>query len=398
MTPPPVEPTASEPAEVTGKVEKALALLSTVGASTIEIACEGLALENGLLEAEGKGSATASFTGCMTWLNGNLANNCKPKSPGAETGTIVTNPLVGVLKSHTLEGGAKEGLLELTPKTGTSFVLAELGALCGAGNKFDVTGTLFARDSGGELEVEAQTHLLEASAALGGVKFGSNAATLDGSVGLDVVEHGLWSGLGATPKWMTPPPVEPTASEPAEVTGKVEKALALLSTVGASTIEIACEGLALENGLLEAEGKGSATASFTGCMTWLNGNLANNCKPKSPGAETGTIVTNPLVGVLKSHTLEGGAKEGLLELTPKTGTSFVLAELGALCGAGNKFDVTGTLFARDSGGELEVEAQTHLLEASAALGGVKFGSNAATLDGSVRLDLVEGGSWSGLGE
>ncbi|MDX6602321.1 MAG: hypothetical protein QOF13_1523 [Solirubrobacterales bacterium] len=197
----------------------------------------------------------------------------------------------------------------------------------------------------------------------------------------------------ATPEWMATPP-----GEPPEVSGKVEKALVLLTAVGKTPVEIACEGLTIEKGLLEVEGKGSATASFTGCLTWVNGKLAPNCKPHSPSAAAGTITTNPLVGLLKLHTLEGGAKEGLIELAPKTGTVFVMTELGPLCAVGNKFNVTGTLFARDSGGELEVEAETHLLEASSALGGVLFGANAATLDGAVRLNLVEGGFWSGLGE
>jgi hypothetical protein len=206
----------------------------------------------------------------------------------------------------------------------------------------------------------------------------------------------------ALPKWMTPPAGEPTSGEPAKVSGKVEKALVLLSKVGLIKVEIACEGLTIEKGLLEVEGKGSATSLFNGCVMKANGVTQSACKPHSPGAAEGTILTNPLKGSLVLHTLEGGAKDTLLKLMPQTGTIFATVALGkevsSECAYLTKADVTGTLFARDSGGELEVEAETHQLEASTALNGLLFGGNAATLDGAVRLDLTDIGSWSGLAD
>jgi hypothetical protein len=207
----------------------------------------------------------------------------------------------------------------------------------------------------------------------------------------------LASQAQATSKWMTPPTGEPLPGEPAEVSGKVEKALALLSTSGSSTVEITCEGLAIEDGLLEAEGKISATGSFKGCTTLLNGVTSKRCVPRSPAAAGGTIVTNRLKGLLVLHTLEGGASEALIELLPQSGTKLVSLEFGeGLCALPPLTDITGTLFVRDSNGELEVEAESHLLEASPALGGVLFGGNPATLDGAVRVSLVKPGLWNGL--
>jgi hypothetical protein len=167
----------------------------------------------------------------------------------------------------------------------------------------------------------------------------------------------------------------------------------LLTKVGASTIEITCTAIKGVSLSLEESGSGSGKAHVEGCTTKLNGNLANNCKPKSPGATSGLIETNALDGLIKLHELAGGAKDDLLELLPSAGTAFVTIELGVLCAIGNKFDITGKGFVKDGTNEGLVEKVKHLVE-EGPLTALLFGSNAATIDGSAFIFLT--GAHAGL--
>ncbi|MDX6602303.1 MAG: hypothetical protein QOF13_1505 [Solirubrobacterales bacterium] len=169
--------------------------------------------------------------------------------------------------------------------------------------------------------------------------------------------------------------------------GETESSGAFLTTVGASKIEISCTSIKAVNVLLGELGSGSGKGHVEGCTTKLNGSLAKNCKPKSPGATSGLIETNTLDALIKLHTLEGGAKDDLVELLPTTGTAFVTVELGPLCAIGNKFDITGKAFVKDGTNEGLVDKIKHLVE-EGPLTALLFGSNAATIDGSAFVFLV----------
>jgi hypothetical protein len=196
MTPPPVEPLPGEPVKASGAAEGTLVLLAKTGLTKVEVLCTALKVTEGLLEVSGAVSGKLHYEGCSTKLNGGGATACKPHSPGAAEGLIETNALIGSIKLHT--GGIS--LVSLSPKTGSVFVTLVMGSEvkseCSIGAKFDVTGTFLAHESNGELEVEAQTHSFGAQASLSGLLFGGNAATLDGSVSVDLSEKGVWSGLG----------------------------------------------------------------------------------------------------------------------------------------------------------------------------------------------------------
>jgi hypothetical protein len=202
---------------------------------------------------------------------------------------------------------------------------------------------------------------------------------------------------------MTPPAEEPTPEVPVEVTGKAEETLVLLTKVGLSKVEVSCTAVKFVGALLEAAGGASGKLHYEGCITKINGSTAGACVPHSPGAANGLIQTNSLKGQLQLHEVSPGTKLGQLELLPQAGSVFVTVVAGKEapekneCAFGEKFDVSGTLFADEAGGGLEAEATTHLLKASASLGALKFGANAATLDGGVRLDLPGAVLWSGLG-
>jgi len=205
----------------------------------------------------------------------------------------------------------------------------------------------------------------------------------------------------ATPNWMTPPQSEPLPGHPIEASGKVEKELVLLTQKGGTKVEVLCTVAKFVDGLLEVSGGASGKAHFEGCITKLNDNgPLGACKPHSPGAAKGLIETNALDGSIQLHETEAKAKVGRLKLSPHEGSTFVTLVFGdegeEECSIGEKFNVTGTFLVQDGNGEFEVEADTHLFEAG-SLSALQFGGNAATLDGSVRVDLPEAGLWSGLG-
>ena len=177
----------------------------------------------------------------------------------------------------------------------------------------------------------------------------------------------------------------------------------LLTKVGLSKVEILCTTIGFNTAKLHELGRATGKITFTGCITKLNGTTAAACVPHSPGAANGTITTNALDGLLKLHTLEGGAKDDLLELLPESGTVFVTIVLGKAapekneCAIGEKFDITGPAFLKDCQNEGLVEKVTHLFE-EGPLTALKFGANAATIDGSAFASLVGahvGMKWSG---
>src|SRR6476619_1858340 len=96
----------------------------------------------------------------------------------------------------------------------------------------------------------------------------------------------------ATPHWMTPPSSGPASGEPVEASGKVEKALVLLTKIGATKVELECTAVKFVNALLEVSGEASGKLHYEGCTIKLNGKVAVTCKPHSAGAAEGLIETN----------------------------------------------------------------------------------------------------------
>jgi hypothetical protein len=164
-------------------------LLTEVGASNVEILCLDISFKGAKLHELGRATGKIHYNTCVTKLNGNLANNCKPKSPGATAGLIETNALDGLIKLHTLGDLKKDELVELLPTEGNKFATLELGVLCAIGSKFDITGKFFIKDSQDEGLVDLKEHLFE-EGPLSALLFGTNAATIHGSgVGFLVGPH-----------------------------------------------------------------------------------------------------------------------------------------------------------------------------------------------------------------
>jgi hypothetical protein len=157
------------------------------------------------------------------------------------------------------------------------------------------------------------------------------------------------SNAEATPAWMTTPP------EFAEVTGKAEEPLLLLTEILGIATKVSCETLALDKALLESEGKSSGIALFGGCRGSINGEENALCKPHTEGTTAGTVATNALKAQLVMH--EGAP---LVRVQPVTGETFVTLKMEAGCPIGTKVPVIGAFFAKDSNGKLESEEVGHV--------------------------------------
>ena len=197
-------------------------------------------------------------------------------------------------------------------------------------------------------------------------------------------------------KWMTPPLAEPTVEEPVPVLVKAEGKLSLLSKSGLSKIQFNCESLAIESGLLEVEGKDSGKALLAGCSTLLGGVVQKACVPSSPSTSEGSgEISFGFKGQLVMH--EGTAYE---RIEPASGETFVEIRYPKGCSL-TATKVTGSLYAQEVNGELEVGAAAHSFkEGTSGLGGLKYGTNPATVEGNVSVSITgmhAGEPWSGLG-
>jgi hypothetical protein len=200
---------------------------------------------------------------------------------------------------------------------------------------------------------------------------------------------------GATSNWM----VGPKSELPATVSAKVEKTLTLSSKISGVSTEFSCTGISLDSALIEAEGKSSGKALFSGCITRLNGATSAACQPTRLGTEKGVIASNTLKGQLLQH--EGTTT--LLKVTSTVSEILATVEMGEECSIGTKVSVIGSLYLKDASGEFDVEKEVHLLETGplTELWVIsKTAEHKATAGGSVTASLAGehlGGLWSGLG-
>jgi hypothetical protein len=109
--------------------------------------------------------------------------------------------------------------------------------------------------------------------------------------------------------------------------------------------------------------------------------------PRSPGASFGLVETNALDGLIKLHTKVSGTKADLFQLLPVSGAVLVTLELGASCAIGNKIDITGLLFLKDSFEAGLKESFSHVVE-EGPLTALKFGANPLKVDGQAIVSLA----------
>jgi len=167
-------------------------LLTTSGGNNVAITCTSAVVTSATITLA-QINGTINFSGCTTKINGAAEPLCNPKNAG------------GIIET----GGSVEAVLhegkEYAKATGTAGVFATFKFSCvSLPSTVKVTGTGWLEDCNNEFAVEKVTHLVQEATvpakALGGLLFGANAATIDGSanVAFSDAEHlGLkFSGLG----------------------------------------------------------------------------------------------------------------------------------------------------------------------------------------------------------
>jgi hypothetical protein len=381
-------------------------LLTNVGATKVEVLCTTIKFTDALLKTLGGLSGKIHFEGCITKLNGSTATACVPHSPGVANGLVETNALDGLIILHEDKAGARVDQFELLAGAGAPFVTLILGKAapekneCAIGEKFEITGKTFLKDTQSEGLVEKTSHLVE-EGPLSGLKFGTNPMTLDGSITVTLVgahEGMKWSGVTTKlGSWKIN-----GAKISDELKAQVQAALenndgSLLTKIGLTKLELLCTSVKLVDGLLQTLGGFAGKFHYEGCIFKINGTTSPVCKPHSPGAAEGLIETNSLKGLIQLHEVE----IDLFKLVPASGTEFLTLvfgkEIGSECALFSKLAITGQIFLEDTQSEGLVEKTSHLVE-EGPLSLIQFGGNVMTLDGSATVVLTgahAGMKWSG---
>jgi hypothetical protein len=178
----------------------------------------------------------------------------------------------------------------------------------------------------------------------------------------------------------------------------------LLTSVGGVAVEILCEDVVLEGGVIEGAGKSKGTLKFSkNCETKLNKVTTANCKPVEP-------ISAKFVDQLFLH---NGLTYDLFTPVDKEGketTIFTTLQFPETCLLGEEVPVKGHLVAQEcSPNDIETHLVKHLIEQAPrslfpSTGTLKydlgFGANPAELDGSLWLKLSGAHitkEWDGIG-
>jgi len=345
-----------------------------------EIRCAKLTIDNGLLLASGVSAGTLLLSECTTYLNEILSKACKPTEP-------IIAKVKGTLISH-----EKKFYDLVVPSEGATFTTLGFSEPCPLPSEVGVTGSVVMECVEAPCEKEQATHVVRAaSAALfpsHGLKYMGSTATLAGSATMELSDGDkgkVWgAGLHLSPKgnWkIEGVGIKATSS----ATALIDKdfTLSWKITKLPPTIEIVCQKLSVEDGLLFVASTGSAKVSFSSCETFGDKKSMPDCKPEEP-------ITSDVTGSLVVH---NERTFGLISF----GTTLQFLEPCVL----TKYSVSGTVGLECADAFCEAEQVTHLVQlASTALfpeDKLTVSSNSASLSGSATLSLIGGNlgrAWS----
>jgi hypothetical protein len=187
----------------------------------------------------------------------------------------------------------------------------------------------------------------------------------------------------AKPCWMVDG-ANVTANLPVTVNVIKDTLVKLLMSSGGTPVAIDCLEQKVTSAELLPEGVAHGTILFENCHTYLGAGeeLSEPCKPAEPIH----------IGATLEIALHNG--ESLIKATG-TGGTFTTLEFGEECSLPEEVHVTGTIWILDCEKDPETELLTHLIEegdeAAAALGGLKFGKNPMFIDGSLIVEVLDGG-------
>jgi hypothetical protein len=176
-------------------------------------------------------------------------------------------------------------------------------------------------------------------------------------------------------------------------TDMVNALLLLSKTSLGAPIWISCKKAEASSITLEAEGKAKGKVKFEECVTsLLNASkqmaLTPLCSPQKV-IEAGALVSLLLHEKVAYAKIEGEGAKNLF-----TTIEFPNEECSL---NGQKYEVKGWVLLKDSEGKFEVEQLTHLFEEAmtqtlALGGGLTFGANSASVDGSGIVEMSQSGA------
>jgi hypothetical protein len=222
-------------------------------------------------------------------------------------------------------------------------------------------------------------------------------------LGLMAISASSALAAGEEGEWMinkaTPTSLKVEAAVEIEPLGELkEKHLVLLTTSGANAIEILCGEVT--NVVATVTPKViTGTLNVNKCVTFVNKKREANCDPlNQPIAAGGTAIIKLHPEKSGKYALAEGKEEGGVKIF----TTLKFNE--ELCVAlSPSVKITGKLWVEDCNNEFEVEKVTHLIQEAKLpaekLGGLFFGANKASIDGSANVKLINahaGLTFSGL--
>lgn len=162
------------------------------------------------------------------------------------------------------------------------------------------------------------------------------------------------------------------------ITAKAEKDISLLSTISGVKFTLLCENLEFRNAVMHAGGLATAEFLWNGCRVFLGEKESTACKPHEP--------------VDLTEKAKGEKEEGKDDEEMETSATI---ELGEECAVGSKLPLSGIYWIEDCENKWETEQLVHLVQeamgVALTLGGLKLGANAAFIDGSINLEVNDGG-------
>jgi hypothetical protein len=181
---------------VTVNPDTLVKLLTTSGGAEVAVDCKTQEVTSAVVHKDGTADGTVEFTECTTFLNKAESPVCKPTNEPIKAG----GKLEIVKHNHVLieeekEVGEEQTYVKATSTSGP-FTTLEFGGECSLPEKVEITGTGWIVDCEGwkHGEKEELTHLIEEAMvpalALGGLKFGKNNASIDGSLTIEVKHEG----------------------------------------------------------------------------------------------------------------------------------------------------------------------------------------------------------------
>ncbi len=188
------------------------------------------------------------------------------------------------------------------------------------------------------------------------------------------------SAAATTPVWVIEgAPLAKGATQALAKSTNVTETFSIKTTVGGSSIKVACTGMALPNSLIKGE----------------------STREDDPFEMTGCTFTGPSSCSMPSSfkfqnltsTLEGTAGSFKLKFAPSAETPVMKIPItGSLCPFAGELEVTGTMSCNYPG--VETEAVNHVLEFSLTSGTeLKFAGNKVTLTGKDEFWLSNSKRW-----